>query len=155
MSSAFRTVVAVWLVFVGARPLWAVNVSSFSPTLGSAGDQVTIYGSGFPTTPPPQNLVVRFNGIQDTTAQSTAADGTIIMAHVPAGAPLGPGPISVQVNGGTPASSAQDFTVIGPGPYVTNFTPTVGSASTIVTIQGVHFATPTNQVTNVYFAGVA
>jgi len=61
----------------------------------------------------------------------------------------------VQVNGGTPASSAQDFTVIGPGPYVTNFSPNVGSASTIVTIQGVHFATPTNQVTNVYFAGVA
>ena len=149
MSSAFRTVVAVFLVFVGARPLWGVSVTSFSPTLGSAGDQVTIYGSGFPTSNP-QNLVVKFNNVQDTTAQSTAADGTIIMARVPAGAPLGSGPISVQVNGGTAAMSAQDFTVIGPGPYVTNFSPYVGSASTLVTIQGVHFTT----ATNAYFAGV-
>src|SRR5258708_23638504 len=150
MSSAFRTVVAVWLVFLGARPLLGVNVTSFSPTLGSAGDQVTITGSGFPTSNP-QNLVVRFNGIQDTNARSTAADGTIIMARVPSGAPLGPGPISVQVNGGPVAMSAQDFTVIGPGPYVTSFSPPVGSANTLVTIPGVHFTT----ATNAYFAGVA
>src|SRR5438094_2792084 len=149
MSSAIRTVVAVLLVFAGARPLWGVNITSFSPTFGSVGDQVTITGSGFPTTPPPQNLVVRFNGIRDTTAQSTAADGSTIKAQVPAGATSGP--ISVQVNGGTVAMSAQDFTVIGPGPYVTSFSPPVGSANTLVTIQGVHFTT----ATNAYFAGVA
>ena len=146
MSSAIRTVVAVLLVFVGAQPLWGVNITSFSPTFGSVSNQVTIYGSGFY----PGTLGVWFNGTK-ASAQATAADGTIIMARVPSGAPLGPGPISVQVNGGTVAMSAQDFTVIGPGPYVTSFSPPVGSANTLVTIQGVHFTT----ATNAYFAGVA
>ena len=146
MRSVFRSLVAV-LLFTEAVPLLGVNITSFSPTLGSVSNQVTIYGSGFY----PGTLVVRFNGVQDPTAQATAADGTIIQAKVPSGAPLGPGPISVQVNGGGVAMSGDDFTVIGPGPYITNFSPNVGSANTLVIIQGVHFTT----ATNASFAGIA
>jgi len=141
--SLYRSVLLL-VLFSSTRALLA-NVSSFSPVFGSPGDQVTILGSGFY----PGTLVVRFNGVQDFTAQANAADGTSILARVPAGATNGP--ISVSVNGGAPASSVQDFTVIGPGPYVTGFTPDVGSAGLKVTISGVHFTS----VTNVFFGGLA
>src|SRR5690349_17144351 len=113
---------ATVLFFFAFCPLLPGAVTSFYPPLGATGDQVTISGSGFY----PGTLVVRFNGTQDPSAQATAADGSTIMAKVPTNAISGP--ISVSVNGGPPASSAQDFTVIGPGPYVTNFSPYVGSA---------------------------
>src|SRR5438552_6675322 len=145
MSWNFRAFITALLLCAGVHPLWAVSVTSFSPPLGGVGDQVTINGSGFY----PGTLVVRFNGTQDPTAQATADNGTVIQARVPTGAT--PGPISVSVNGGAPASSAQDFTVIGPGPYITNFSPYVGSATTPVLIDGVHFTT----ATNAYFAGKA
>src|SRR2546428_11919373 len=99
---------AALLFLAAALPLLGVTVNSFNPPLGGVGDQVTIYGSGFY----PGTLVLRFKGTQDPTAQATAADGTIIQARVPTGAMTGP--ISVSVNGGSPASSAQDFTVVGP-----------------------------------------
>src|SRR5436190_1816817 len=133
-----------------AGPVWGVSVASFSPPLGSSGEQVTIYGTGFD---PAGTLVVKFNGARDFTAQVTAADGTVIQAKVPTNAPLGAGPISVQINGGSAASSLQDFTVIGPGPYITNFTPYFGAGDAQVIIGGVHFANPTNMANAAYFNG--
>ncbi len=114
----------------------APTISSFTPGFGSSTDPgfITITGSGFF----PGTLVVRFNGVQDTTAQATAADGTVIQAVVPAGAPLGPGKIFVSVNG-ISVLSADDFTVIGAGPYITGFSPPTGSAGAVVTISGTHF----------------
>ena len=72
-------------------------VSSFTPAFGSASDPgyITINGSGFY----PGTLVVKFNGVQDTGAAATAADGTVIQAHVPVGAPKGSGPIFVSFPG--------------------------------------------------------
>jgi uncharacterized repeat protein (TIGR01451 family) len=93
--------------------------------------------------------VVKFGSAQDPTAGATS--DTHIQARVPASAPLGDCLISVSKNGGPPALSPQFFTVIGPGPYVTNFTPNVGSANTTVTIGGAHFS----GVTNVSFNGKA
>src|SRR4051812_372364 len=82
-----------------ATQVCAQNVSGFSPQFGSVSDQVIISGSGFS----PGTVVVRFNGVQDPAPFVGSAAS--ITAHVPAGATTGP--ISVQVNGGTPASSAQ------------------------------------------------
>jgi len=96
--------------------------------------------------------VVRFNGVQDFTAFANAADGTMILATVPAGAPLGANPISVSVNGDS-ASSLQDFTVIGPGPYITGFSPPSGGGGTHVTINGVHFIS--GNATGAFFNGRA
>jgi hypothetical protein len=127
--------------------LSAASITSFTPTYGAAGDPgyISIYGSGFY----PGTLDVRFNGVQDPTAVATLADGTLIQARVPAGAPLGPGRIRIRVGSSAWAESLQDFTVIGPGPYVHSFSPTSGSAGALVTLTGAHFA----GVTNVTFNG--
>lgn len=93
---------------------------------------ITINGSGFS----PGTLVVKFNGVQDFGARATAP--TLIQAGVPANAPYGTGPIFVSVNGvGT--YSTEDFTVIGPGPYITLFLPITGGSGVPVTIYGAHF----------------
>lgn len=124
------------LVAAGVPGAHGQAISSFSPLLGSAGEQVIINGSGFY----PGTLVVRFNGVQDQTAMATSA--SLIYARVPAGAPLGAAPISVKVGSASPVLSVADFQVIGPGPYVTNFTPAIGNAGTPVIIGGVHFTNP-------------
>jgi hypothetical protein len=138
MNPNFRLVPAALLLLAWEHLLLGQNITSFDPVLGSPGDKVIISGSGF-YTGIGSTVAVWFNGVQDPTAQATAANGTIIQAKVPTNATTGP--ISVSVNGGPPAFSVQDFTVIGPGPYVTNFSPYVGSAGTVVTVQGVHFTT--------------
>ena len=149
--SFLRRVFFAFISVLSGLPAFAASVSSFQPTLGSVGDAVTIMGSGFFPSGAPGSLIVRFNGIQDLTAAVTAADGTIIQAQVPPGTPLGPGPISVQINGGTPAASLQDFLVIGPGPYITGFSPAQGGNALQVFIDGVHFSSA--NVTNAYFNG--
>jgi large repetitive protein len=148
MTMYSRFSAGVFLV-LSSSTLMAASISSFSPTIGGVNDQVTILGSGFF----PGTLVVRFNGVIDPTAQAIAQDGTSIQAQVPAGATNGP--ISVSINGGAPTFSATDFTVIGPGPYITNFSPYVGSATTPVTIEGLHFfISQTDKATNAYFGGI-
>jgi hypothetical protein len=128
----------------------AQSISGFSPLLGSVGDPVRIDGSGFaPGNKAPTNLVVNFNGIRDTRATATADN--IIRAFVPAGASSGL--ISVRINLGTTVFSANNFTVINAGPYVTDFAPVTGSAGVTVGIVGVHFFTA--GVTNVLFNSVA
>jgi large repetitive protein len=133
----------------GAAPV----ISSFSPVFGASNDvsYITILGSGFY----PGTLVVKFNGVQDPTAAAILVNGTEIHAHVAPGTPVGAGKIFVSVNGAS-TFSANDFTVIGPGPFVTNFTPVIGAAGTTVTILGVHFYNGASalQVTNVSFNGI-
>lgn len=124
-------------MLLGAGPLaGAPVISSFSPSYGAYGDPgfITINGSGFS----PGTLVVKFNGVA---APASAPAANQIQAQVPAGAPLGPGPIYVKV-GSDETYSADDFTVIGPGPYVTGFSPSIGSGGTPVTINGAHFSNP-------------
>jgi hypothetical protein len=145
MRFSSRFFVPVILPLLGASLVSGQNISSFNPTFGSSSDLsfIDINGSGFSG----GTLVVKFGNAQDTTAGATS--DTHIQARVPASAPLTNCLISVSKNGGPPAFSPQFFTVIGPGPYVTNFSPYVGSANTTVTIGGAHFA----GVTNVSFNG--
>lgn len=131
------------LVLLACATALGQSISDFFPKFGSAGDQVTIQGSGFF----PGTLTVRFNGVKDNTAAATSS--TVIQARVPSGATNGP--ITVQINSGTPASSLEDFTVIGPGPYVTGFSPASGSGGATVFVDGTHFAT--GNATNVSFNG--
>jgi large repetitive protein len=132
-------------LLLGTSVVSAQNISSFSPMFGSSNDLsfVDINGSGFSG----GTLVVKFGNAQDLSAGATS--DIHIQARVPSSAPTGQCLISVSKNGGPPAFSPQFFTVIGPGPYVTNFTPYVGSSNTTVTIGGAHFA----GVTNVSFNG--
>ncbi|HEU4382130.1 MAG TPA: IPT/TIG domain-containing protein [Anaeromyxobacteraceae bacterium] len=83
-------------------------ISSFSPTAGGVGTQVTIAGLLFAGTP--AGNAVRFNGVSASVLSATT---TSIVAVVPAGATTGR--IQVTTAGGT-ATSASDFTVLsGPG----------------------------------------
>jgi hypothetical protein len=109
------------------------SVSDFFPSLGAPGEAVTILGNGFANP-----VEVRFGGVRDMTAQATTT--MQIQARVPSGAVSGQ--ISVKVGTGDPVSSLNDFTVIGPGPYVTGFSPGSGGANITVAIGGVHFTNP-------------
>jgi YD repeat-containing protein len=112
-----------------------VAVIEFTPDSGAIGSNVTIYGTGFSTTPG-QNTVT-FNGTSATVTSSTT---TQITTSVPAGATTGT--IAVTTPGGT-ASSASSFTVgSAPGsPSITSFSPTAGPAGTSFTISGNNFET--------------
>ena len=112
------------------------SIIEFTPNGGTIGTQVTIYGTGFSTTPS-QNTV-KFNG---TTATVSSATATQLVTTVPSGATTG----AITVN--TPlglATSASPFTVsASAAPTITGFTPNIGTAATAVTINGANFETTT------------
>jgi YD repeat-containing protein len=110
------------------------SVIDFNPNSGPIGSTVTIYGTGYSTTPS-QNTVM-FNGTAATVISSTL---TQITANVPAGATTGP--IAVTSPAGS-ASSSTSFTVTGAPtglPTITSFTPTVGVVGTAITLTGTNF----------------
>lgn len=119
-----------------------LGIIQFTPSSSSVGTTVTIYGTGFSATP--ASNTVKFNG---TTATVLTASTTVLTANVPSGATSGP--ISVTV-GATTATSSASFTVgAAPIPTISNFSPSVGTAGTAVTITGTNYdTTPTkNKVT--------
>jgi hypothetical protein len=108
------------------------TITNFSPTSGTTGTSVTINGTNFSTTP--ANNVVAFNG---TSATVTASTTTTITTSVPAAATTGP--ISVTIGCNT-VTSASNFTISSVLPTITNFTPSSGPVSTVVTITGTNFS---------------
>jgi hypothetical protein len=129
---------ALGLLSAGAAPV----IESFSPAYGSVGEIIHILGSGFY----PGTVAVKFNGVPASVFVGSAGN---INATISTGTPLGPGPISVKVNG-VEALSKTNFTVISPGPYIDSFSPNSGDSGTQVTITGAHFTAPAK----VYFSGV-
>jgi YD repeat-containing protein len=117
-----------------------VSVIEFTPDGGAAGTTVTIYGTGFSTTPS-QNAVA-FNGVSATV---TSASATTLVTTVPTGATTGT--ISVTTSSGSDTSSTS-FTVSDSAPTITGFTPTIGTPGTAVNITGTNFETslPSNRV---------
>ena len=112
-------------------------ITSFTPTSGPAGTEVTLSGTNFNGT-----TAVSFNG----KAASFAIDSnTQIRAVVPGGATTGK--ISVTNADGT-GQSATDFTV-AVAPNISSFNPTSGSVGTSVAISGSGFT----GVTQVKFNG--
>lgn len=111
-----------------------VSIIEFTPNSGPVGSSVTIYGTGFSTTPS-QNSV-SFNGVA---ASVTSATFSQIVATVPATATTGP--IGITTPAGS-ATSATSFVVnTTAAPTVTSFTPTIGVPGTAVTITGTNFET--------------
>ena len=111
-----------------------VSVIEFTPNGGPVGTTVTIYGTGFSTTPS-QNTVA-FNGVAATVTSSSFSQ---LVTTVPTGATTG----SISVS--TPAGSAASATSFVVGdlstPTITSFTPTIGPAGTAVTVTGTNFDT--------------
>lgn len=99
--------------------------------------EVTINGSGFIASKTKVWFWNNKEGVGTTVVTSSQ-----VRSKVPYGATTGP--ISVTVNGGPPAYGDQEFTVIGPGPYITSFDPQVGSGGGEFYIYGVQFGNTAN-----------
>ncbi|MGH7599012.1 MAG: InlB B-repeat-containing protein, partial [bacterium] len=108
----------VTVVVQSAEPITPPTISSFDPTNGPAGTQVTIVGSQFTYV-----TNVAFNGTNTTSF--TINSDTQILAMVPNGAMTGK--ISVTNSGGT-GVSVDDFTVTAPPQYTLTVN-TTGSGS--------------------------
>ncbi len=112
-----------WSFIVAAAP----SITSFTPTSGPVGTNVTISGSGFTGT-----TAVTFHG---TAANFNVVSSTRITATVPSGATSGT--IAV-TNPGGKGTSTTSFIVIA-APTVTSFTPTSGPVGTSVSVNGTGF----------------
>ena len=124
------------------------TITSFSPTSGQEGVEVTIEGTNFSTTI--SDNAVAFNG---TTATITSATETSIVTTVPIGATTGK--LTITIND-EPTTSADIFTVevaTTPAPTITSIAPIQGKANTLVTITGSNFGSTVNDNT-VMFNGV-
>ena len=112
------------LARVDPRPF----VTSFTPTSGLAGTEVTIEGGNFNGV-----SAVTFNGLP--AAGFSVDSPTRLRATVPAGA--GSGPIRVTTSQGTGVSS-ENFVIVQV-PTISSFTPTSGPSGTEVTLVGTGF----------------
>ena len=111
-----------------------VSIIEFTPGSGPVGASVTIFGTGFSTTPS-QNTV-SFNGVA---ASVTSATFSKIITSVPATATTGP--ISVTTPGGSAVTTNSFVVNESAAPTITSFTPTIGTPGTAVTVTGTNFET--------------
>ena len=120
------------------------TITGFSSTGGSPGTEITIYGTGFDSTP--ANNIVTFNGGESVPAISSNA--TMMVTTIPSGATTGQ--IMTSTDGGPEITSPTSFTVL-PQP---TFSPVSGTVGTTITITGANFdsTTPSNNV--VTFNGI-
>ena len=119
------------LLSISRQSSTLVSIIDFTPKIGLAGTVVTIYGTGFSTTP--SSNTVTFNG---TVAVVSSSTETQIVTTVPAGATTGL--ISVTTSAGSDSSDTA-FVIGTNGPTITSFSPSVGVAGTGVTITGQNF----------------
>ncbi len=128
------------------------SITSFSPAYGSAGETITIQGSGFVF--PPGTNIVKFGGV--TSPHTFAGSSSSLQATVPSGISIGTVvQISVSINNGPFEENPNDFTIIGTGPYVASFDPVSGNTGTLVKINGAHLvgSSSSSQI-KVWFNGV-
>jgi YD repeat-containing protein len=105
------------------------TISSRSPSTGAPGAAVTITGSNFGATQ--DTSTVTFNG---TAASPLSWSSTSIVVPVPNGSSTG----NIVVTVASLASNGMSFTV-GTGPAITSLSPTLGPATTSVTVTGQGF----------------
>ncbi|MFZ3001479.1 MAG: IPT/TIG domain-containing protein, partial [Undibacterium umbellatum] len=110
----------------------ALAIAEFSPSSGSAGTAVTIFGSGFDTVV--ANNIVKFNGKPATVTVATANSLT-------ASAPVdvATGKITISNTNGLATSSADFVVGVAAAPTITGFTPIMGSSGTVVTVTGSNY----------------
>lgn len=110
-------------------------VTSFTPTSGGTGIEVTITGTNFINV-----SAVKFNATTVTAGNYTVVSATQLKAKVPAGAANGK--IAVTTPEGTGTSSG-NFTVLVP-PAITSFSPGNGAQGSNVVITGTNFSNITS-----------
>lgn len=136
---------ALWLV--GRVALWGQVITNFTPAYGQPGTWVTLYGSGFYYTGFTVDPVTAVQFGTRPARFSVTADNQLV-AEVPTGTITDY--IRIAKSGRSWVYSPGPFTVIGPGPYITGFSPANGNVGTPVTIEGVQFT----GATTVQFNGV-
>jgi RHS repeat-associated protein len=113
-----------------------LSVSTFSPSQGAAGETVTIYGTGFSTTP--ASDTVKFHGTAATVSAATIGSLTV---KVPTGVTTGT--VTVQTTTEGPATSGETFAVLPEGPQsapvVSSLSSTLVEAGASVTATGTNF----------------
>ena len=121
------------LLSIQRRSSSLTSIIDFTPKSAPVGASVSIYGTGFSATAS-QNTVT-FNGVP---AAVISATSTQIVTTVPSGAASGP--IRVTTPTGS-ATSTTPFTVTAApeAPAIAEFSPTIGTLSTHVTIAGTNF----------------
>ncbi|MFD2162094.1 IPT/TIG domain-containing protein [Paradesertivirga mongoliensis] len=107
-----------------------LTLSSFSPSSGGVGKEVTIQGIFMPGS----SHQVYFGSLSTYTSNTTA---TTLKVNVPFGAVPGDSKITVKY-GNQSAESSSDFTVLAPS--ITSFSPTSGVAGTEIIISGSGFS---------------
>jgi len=114
-----------------------LSIIYFTPSSGTVGTTVTIFGTAF--SPTPSQNTVQFNG---TTASITSATSTQLVVTVPSGSSTGP--IKVITSAGS-VTSTKSFSVSGASgaPTITGFTPSIGLAGASVNIAGSNFDSST------------
>ena len=118
--------------------LFPPTISSFAPTSGPSGTNVTISGTNFTGA-----TAVAFNG---NAATFSVTSDTTIQTTAPAGVTIGP--LSVTTPGGS-ATSAANFIA---APTIASFAPASGPVGTNVTITGTNFAAGASVQFNGVFA---
>ncbi|MBS1868274.1 MAG: IPT/TIG domain-containing protein [Actinobacteria bacterium] len=118
------------LLSIGNQPAGALSLIQVAPVQGSAGDRVTLYGTGFSSNA--TDDAVSFNGTAASVVSATAWE---LVVTVPAGATTGP--VSVTTPSGS-ATSDESFTVVA-RPAITGISPTVVNAGDTVTVGGSAF----------------
>ena len=107
------------------------SILEFTPNDGPIGTKVTLYGTGFSSTPSENQ--VRFNGAP---AAVVSASATEIVVTVPSGATSGA--ISLTTPTGT-ATSSDSFVVAAAGPSISGLSPLIAAPGDSVTISGTGF----------------
>jgi YD repeat-containing protein len=123
------------LLSIARHAASAVTIVEFTPNGGAVGAGVTLYGTGYSTTPS-QNTVT-FNG---TAATVTASTATSITTSVPAGATSGTIALTTPLGSATSSSPFVVGTAALP-PTITGFTPSIGTSGTSLTVNGTNFDT--------------
>ena len=133
--SEMRKAVSIFINDVKPEPF----ISSFSPTIGVSGTQVTITGNNFTGV-----TAISFGGVP--ASSFTVNSSTSITAIVGSGAA---GKVSVVNNIGT---GSRDGFAYGYPPVITSLSPTSGTTNSSIIINGSNFNPNPNN--DVYFGGV-
>jgi uncharacterized repeat protein (TIGR01451 family) len=118
-----------------------LDVTGFSPAFAASGSLVTVYGDNFV----PNGTIVQFGGL--TSPLVTVVATTELQAQVPAGAT---NCLITVITANNTNHSASTF-LTGSNSFITDFTPVLGPAGTLVSIDGYNLYP---SVTGVKFGGI-
>jgi YD repeat-containing protein len=113
-----------------------VSISEVTPNGGAVGAAVTIYGTGFSSTP--SSNTVTFNG---TAAAISTASTTQLVTSVPTGATSGSIVVTSPNGSATSGTSFVVTTATAGAPTITNLSPQTWDGSSALTITGTNFDT--------------